>query len=210
MKNKWDYGSYFENYDMSKEIEIGTGIIKAHDIFNPLPEFMKQADVIFCDPPCSQSNIRSFYTKADLLLSSNYERFVVRLFDCIREINPKIVFFEVFQSNKDRFIAEIKDIYPKVKVYDSFYYNNRKNKCWIIQGSYEDFDLGVDDINEDKYIEEICKNVDYECIGDLCMGMGLVGWYSNKHNKRFVGTELNQKRLAVLIESIKTDKKIMK
>ena len=40
------------------------------------------------------------------------------------------------------------------------------------------------------------------------MGQGLVGWYANQAGKRFVGTELNPKRLAVLVESIETNKKL--
>ena len=41
-------------------------------------------------------------------------------------------------------------------------------------------------------------------IGDLCMGRGLVGVNAYKNGKRFVGTELNHKRLAVLLERIVT------
>lgn len=210
MKNNWEYGSFYKKYEMNKEVEIGTGIVKTHDIFYPLPEFMYKADVIFSDPPCSQSNIRTFYTKADLVLPKIYLHFVKRFFECIKEINPKNVFFEVFLSNKDIFYEETKKLYPFVKIYDSYYYNNKNNKCWIIQGSYSDVNLEIDNINESNVIEYICKNIDYECIGDLCMGMGLVGWYSNKYNKPFVGTELNKKRLAVLIESINTNKKLIK
>ncbi len=40
------------------------------------------------------------------------------------------------------------------------------------------------------------------------MGQGLVGWYANQAGKPFVGTELNSKRLAILVESIETNKKL--
>lgn len=62
----WDYKEFYKKYDMNGEIEIGTGKIKVHDIFYPLPNFMKQADFIFSDPPCSLININTFYTKADI------------------------------------------------------------------------------------------------------------------------------------------------
>ena len=39
-------------------------------------------------------------------------------------------------------------------------------------------------------------------LGDFCMGRGLVGYYSNKAGKHFVGTELNKKRLAILLDMI--------
>jgi len=209
MENKWEYRSFYKKYKMDKEIKIGTGVVKVHDIFNPLPKFMQNADVIFTDPPCSQSNIRSFYTKADLELTNDYKLFVNRFFECIKKINPQMVFFEVFKSNKDAFVEKTKSIYKFVKVYDSYYYNNRKNVCWILQGSNVDFDLKINNINEDKFIEHICKTIDFNCIGDLCMGMGLVGFYANKYGKKFVGTELNKKRLACLIEHINQNKVIV-
>ena len=65
MKNDWKYGDYCQKYDMCGEIKIGTGVVKAHDIFESLPQFMKKADVVFSDPPCSRGNLTSFYTKAE-------------------------------------------------------------------------------------------------------------------------------------------------
>jgi uncharacterized protein (DUF2344 family) len=46
------------------------------------------------------------------------------------------------------------------------------------------------------------KNEEYNVIGDLCMGRGLVGLNAYRNGKRFVGTELNHKRLSVLIEKV--------
>ena len=48
----------------------------------------------------------------------------------------------------------------------------------------------------------VCKNEEYDCMGDLCIGQGLVGVNAYKNGKRFVGTELNHKRLAVLLDRI--------
>jgi hypothetical protein len=39
------------------------------------------------------------------------------------------------------------------------------------------------------------------------MGRGLVGFYAHSDGRQFVGTELNYKRLAVLIERVKTGRK---
>ena len=57
-------------------------------------------------------------------------------------------------------------------------------------------------MDEENIIEWICENEEFECIGDLCMGKGLVGINAHKNGKRFVGTELNHKRLSVLLEKI--------
>lgn len=207
--NKWEYGGLYKKYDMSGIIEVGTGKLKVHNIFDPLPDFMKEADCIFCDPPCSKANINSFYTKADRTdYQTDYLPFAERFFECVDEINPTRLFVEVFKSNFEYFIQEIARRFPFVKVYESKYYNNNKNKCWIIQGTQENEIYNFNGLDESKIIAEICNEVPFECIGDLCMGQGLVGSNAYRVRKKFVGTEINKKRLAVLVDSITISEKI--
>ena len=49
--NKWEYGGAYKKHDMEGIIEVGTGEVKVHNIFDKLPDFMRKADCIFCDPP---------------------------------------------------------------------------------------------------------------------------------------------------------------
>lgn len=201
--NNWDYKEFYKKYNMTGVIEIGTGKIKVHDIYNELPSFMYEADTIFSDPPCSLGNINSFYTKADLEKRSEYESFVNRFFKCIALIKPKIVFIEVFKANEDRFIAELQKLFKNLKIYNSTYYHKSDCKCKILVASNDDIiDYPFENVDEQDVIKYICQNTEYNCIGDLCMGKGLVGFYANQVGKKFVGTELNKKRLAVLIERI--------
>ena len=204
VNNRWEYGGAYKKYDMTGIIEVGLGKLKVHDIFDNLPEFMKEADCIFVDPPCSKGNLNSFYTKADSVeYKESYEPFKSRLFCCIDEINPDNLFIEVFKSNKDDFVREVEKRYKYVRIFHSYYYHNKKNKCWIIQGTREKSKLlSIDNLDEEDFIKYVCKNVEYSCIGDLCMGRGLVGYNSFLNNKKFVGTELNEKRLAVLVDKI--------
>lgn len=207
LMSKWEYGGVYKKYNMDGEIKVGNGILKVHNIFEPLPEFMKQADVIFCDPPCSKVNINSFYTKADRTdYQEDYTPFAERFFECIDEIKPKQLFVEVFKSNYDYFLNEMKKRYKHIYVCNSKYYNNNKNKCWIFHGTNDVADMELlkvcEFMDEEKIIEWICANVQFECIGDLCMGRGLVGWNAYRNGKKFVGTELNKKRLAVLVDKI--------
>ena len=100
MNSKYKYGDIFEKYNMDGEIHVGTGTVKVHDIFNPLPDFMKKADIIFCDPPYNKSALSSYYTKADLkgkgpeTFDAFFERFLIkkvtkRYYSC-NDINNKI------------------------------------------------------------------------------------------------------------------------
>lgn len=203
--SSWEYKGFYKKYAMDGEIAIGTGIVQVHDIFNPLPEFMKQATVFFSDPPCSEGNLKSFYTKADLEKENEFFKFAQRLFSVIEEIVPKEVFLEVFASNKEEFAEKLKSLYQDIFIYESFYYHNPKNKCWILHSNNDRKNMSalLNGKDEQDCIEVICANLkDEDIICDPCMGQGLVGFYANKYGKRFVGTELNKKRLAVLLERI--------
>lgn len=190
---------------MSGEINIGNGIVCVHDIFQPIPEFMKQADCMFVDPPCSKGNLKSFYTKNGTYLNNSYEEFNNALFRSIDDIKPKYVFIEVFKSNKDFFEVLLKERYSNVSITQSYYYRDKQKVCWIIQGSNDSLHE-IPYLDEQLVIEHICKEIEFHCIADPCIGRGLVGFYANKYGKKFVGTELNEKRLAVLIDRINNNK----
>lgn len=206
--NKWEYGEAYKNYNMDGIIKAGSGIVKVHNIFDPLPEFMHNADVIFCDPPCSKGNLNTFYTKADRTdYQESYMPFAERFFNCIDEISPDTVFIEVFASNHDYFLEQCKERFEYVKEYHTTYYHKADCKCYIIQASNtSNATYPFDGMDEETVIEYICEKVPFRCIGDLCMGRGLVGFNANKNGRYFVGTELNKKRLAVLLERIKRGK----
>ncbi len=208
--NKFEYRGFYQKYDMTGEIEIGKGVVKVHDIFDALPEFMKQADCLFIDPPCNEGNLKSFYTKADLEKQFSIDAFNNRLFELIDEINPKSLFIETFKSNNEVMWHYLLDRGYVIKEFESYYYGASKNKCWILYASKKDNEFEIPFFDEEKVIEYICKNLDFDCIGDLCMGKGLVGFYANKYNKKFVGTELNKKRLACLLEHINENKIIVR
>ena len=209
--SKFEYRGFYQKYDMTNEINIGTGIVKVHDIFDELPDFILKADCLFIDPPCNEGNLKSFYTKADLEKRETIFKFNKRLFELIDEINPKHLFIEVFKSNFDEIFVKLNERYgTDMTVFESYYYGKSSNKCWIFYASLEDISFDIPLMDEEKVIEHICQNLDFDCIGDLCMGKGLVGFYANKYGKKFVGTELNKKRLACLIEHINQGKIIVR
>lgn len=209
--SKFNYRGFYEKYNMNGEINIGTGTVMIHDIFNKLPEFMKKADCLFIDPPCNNGNLKSFYTKADLVKKNSIDEFNDRLFELINEINPKHLFIETFKSNNETIFNRLNERYgTHIKEFPSYYYGNSKNKCYILYACLEKSEFKIPFIDEEKAIEYVCKNLDFNCIGDLCMGKGLVGFYANKYKKSFVGTELNKKRLACLIEHINKKKIIVR
>lgn len=207
----WDYGGYADKYDMQGEIHIGTGIVQVHDIFKPLPSFMRKADVIFCDPPYNKSALSGYYTKAGIdEKPDSFEAFFYRFVECVDIISPKLLCLEVGLPQTEMYIREFSKLYKNVHQVQSWYYGNKRQKCNILFFSNENFPecvLNMPSMDEEKVIAYLCENLEYLCIGDLCMGKGLVGYYSNKFGKPFVGTELNSKRLAVCCERVVTNER---
>ena len=198
---------FYDKYNMTEIIKLpNKSKVKVCDLILEMPEFMKEADILFIDPPCSQGNLTSFYTKADQQNLNEYIIFYKSLFKRIDEIKPKILFLEVFKNNLFSFLEECRQRYKYIIYYNSLYYNNKKNKCWIIQATNEKLYYSeLENLDEEKIIKWICENIDFDCIGDLCMGKGLVGKYAYLNNKKFVGIELNKKRLAILVDFIRNN-----
>ena len=204
--SKWNYGNAYKRHPIAdNEIVVfdNGSKIKVHDIFNPLPEFMKEADLIFVDPPWNLGNLNSFYTKADRNdYKDSFIPFYKRLFECIAEINPKTCYVEIGKDYLADFIIEMRKIYKQVTFYNSSYYHRKNNMCYVVRGSNKRKKLPLDYMDEEDIIAWVCENEEYDVIGDLCIGRGLVAVGAYKNGKKFVGTELNHKRLSVLIERV--------
>lgn len=204
--SKWNYGDAYLRHPIGPgEVAVvdDDSMVKVHNIFDPLPELMQQADLIFVDPPWNLGNLNSFYTKAERVdYQKSFEMFYRRLFECIGEINPAVCYVEVGKEYLAEFILEMKRLYRSVTFYNSTYYHRQNNLCYVVRGSTKRKRLPLDGMDEEDIIAWICAGEDYDCIGDLCMGLGLVGVHAAKNGKRFVGTELNHKRLSVLLERL--------
>ena len=202
--NDWNYGDAYKRFPIEKGIAVFSdgSKLKVHDIFNHLPSYMLDADLVFVDPPWNQTNISTFYTKANKELEFDFTSFYKRLFVCIRQIDPKICYIEIGKEYLSIFIEELKKIYKYVTFYNSTYYHNKENKCYVIRGANKFKKPSLDGLDEEDIIKWICKNEEYNCIADLCMGRGLVAVNAYQSRKKFVGTELNHKRLSVALESL--------
>lgn len=203
--NNWNYGGAYLQYPIETGIAIvdGKSYLKTHDIFEPLPSFMLQADLLFVDPPWNKGNMKTFYTKAEKMSPQiDFSDFYKRLFACINKINPNICYVEIGKEYLAEFIIEMKKLYRYVTFYNSSYYHTQNNICYVIRGANTTAKPKLDYMDEENIIKWICENEPYHVIGDLCMGRGLVAVNAYKHNKAFVGTELNHKRLSVALERL--------
>lgn len=207
--SNWDYGGTYKDFDMTGKIALANNSwVKACDWTIEMPKFMLQADTLFVDPPWNIGNVRTFYTKADKESPEKFDfiGFTSAFFKRIDEINPRFLFIEMGKEFLAHYLVECGKRYKYVTFYNSTYYGKKENKCYVIHACNEHKRKRykeLEDMDERKIIEWICHNHSYDCIGDLCMGMGLVGQNAFDAGKSFVGTELNPKRLAKLVDYVK-------
>ena len=59
---KWEYGDAYKRYPIKEGPAIfqDGSILQCHDIFNPLPDFMLKADLLFTDSPWNKGKLTSF------------------------------------------------------------------------------------------------------------------------------------------------------
>jgi hypothetical protein len=175
--------------------------VAVHDIFNPLPEFMFKADLLFVDPPWNQGNLTAFYTKADRKDYKDFNAFTAILFERIGEIVPQVCYIEIGNQFVDAWLKRLGGLYPYTQRWPVVYYRKystniiRGSRCGLLDHDYSGMD-------EAQVIAESAKREVYTVMGDPCMGQGLVGLAAFAAGKPFVGTELNKRRLANLLKKI--------
>lgn len=203
----YDYGDAYMRFPCDgKTVIFGDGsCLQPHDIMNPLPDFMSKADILFTDSPWNTGNLRTFYTKAQIVpdFDAQFCTFYKRLFECIGEINPRVAYTEIGKEYLADYITEMRRHYRYVTFYNSSYYHKQTNMCYVVRGASKPArGIAYDYLDEEDIIQRVCSDEDYDCIGDLCMGQGLVAVNAFKAGRKFVGTELNHKRLSVTIERL--------
>lgn len=202
---EWNYGDAYLRHPIAPGQEAvfdNGGRLRVHNLFDPLPAIMRDADLIVVDPPWNKSNLTAFYTKAGRSDYQEFDAFRQRLLACIREIAAPTCYIEMGKDYLGEFLVALKAFYPSVTFYNSSYYHKASNLCYIIRAAQKRRALPLDGMDEEDCIEWICQHEDATCIGDPCMGLGLVAQAAYRHHKRFVGSEINPKRLSAAIERV--------
>jgi len=201
---RYRYGDAWERFPIKSDEVWGLpngSRVAVHDIFEPLPDFMLQADFLFIDPPWNQGNLTSFYTKAERTEHRSFGDFADILFQRISEIAPAVCYIEIGNQSVDNWHERLRQIYQYVERWSVVYY--RKHPTNIIRGSDNGIlDYDYTGMDEARIITESARLENYTIMGDLCMGRGLVGLAAFDARKPFVGTELNKRRLACLLNAL--------
>jgi len=204
---KYKYGNSWEKYSIApgeiwKESQTGS-IVSVADITRTKPDYMLDADMIYCDPPWSQSNVNCFYTKAEITdrYVNSFDEFYEHLFQFIKKIQASVCYLEIGKEYNDTFRKELLKIYPSMQFWGIRYY--KKNPCYLLRAgnlTHQPFDFtGMDDTLTPAKAIALEKP---KCVADPCTGQGLTAIAAYKQGVKFVGTELNERRLAVTIDKV--------
>jgi len=201
----WKYGNSWEKYPMKMgELWVDrktNSKLMVNDLYNGLPVFMKEADLVYCDPPWNKSNINTFYTKAGMEnIRREFTTFTNLLFDSIGLINPKVCYLEIGKQNLERFKTKMSELFKEVQVWGVTYYGNKPS--YLIRGGPTKTSVDFTGMDDEYTPLKVMKVEDFNVVADLCMGRGLIAVSAYKVGKRFVGVELNKRRLANTVEKI--------
>jgi hypothetical protein len=177
------------------------GTVMVNDLYAGLPDFMREADCVFVDPPWNLGNENSFRTKAQIAeRSQSFTAFLDALFAAIDTIGPRTCFIEMGRQNVREVEQRLSHRFAHVHAYRTTYYG--KKPCYVLRGGAGRGLRDYSDMDEIEVIAGICRDEPFNCIADICMGRGEVGVEAFRNGRRFVGTDLNRNRLAVMINRI--------
>lgn len=203
MINKWLYGDSWEKYPIENDqiwIEKNSNSkLMINDILKKIPEYLKEADMIYTDTPWDTGSMNSFFTKAHIKEKHSFDELCDTVYNCIVTINPKICYLEIGKQNINKYKDILNKLYPVVQEWNIVY---KKNPMKLLRGGHniQQYDFtGLDD-NDAPLIA--MKNEEFNCVCDFCMGQGLTAVAAYNLQKKFVGSELNKRRLAVTIDKI--------
>lgn len=182
-------------------IDGGKGCIFAHDVFDDPPRLFDTADYVITDIPYNKSALKSYYTKADMVLDKEFTDFLDRIFEVVYAIGANAFYVETGKQSLKAVYDRMQRIFPNVRVVASKYYN--KYPCYFVFGESTEIVKVQEGIDELDVISEIIRQKDGTVL-DFCLGRGAVSRSAYKHGKNFVGSDLNINRLAVAIEDIAT------
>lgn len=178
---------------------VACGTMMQHDLFDPIPKEYLGADYIVVDPPYNKALLKGFYTKADMELDKDFEAFLDKAFDVVKQTGVEACYMEFGKQGLEGVKERMERLFPYVRVIQSKYYN--KYPCYFVIGETNPIELDAEVKDELKVIDEIISKKDGKVL-DFCNGRGAVSSTAFKHDRNFVCTELNINRLAVAVEKV--------
>lgn len=196
------YGKSWEKYPIEEnEIWVdknSNSMLAVNDITKSLPEFMLAADMIYTDSPWTLGNANMFNSKSGRDYMNHFSEFYNPLLKHIKAIKPAVCFLEIGKQELDTFFSLLAVVYDHVQLWKITYYGDKE--CYLLRGSNECTDIDYSD-NDDEVTPFLAiENEKPKCVADFCTGRGLTALAAHEWNVRFVGTELNKRKLAVCIE----------
>lgn len=199
---KWKYGDSWEKYPIEEgetwQDPTSLSKIAVADLRNELP-FKIKTEMIYMDSPWNKGNVNSFITKAGMdSYINSFESFMDYLFEKINQINSEVCYLEIGKQHKQDFINRLNQLFPVVQDWQIVYY--KKNPCYLLRAGENVLEHDFTGLDDEVTPYRAIMLEQPRSVSDLCTGRGLTLLAAHKHGKKFYGTELNKRRLAVAID----------
>ena len=161
--------------------------------------FRSHVDLLYSDPPWNQGNVNSFVTKAGLkTYIRSFGQFCDSLFARIDLFTPEICYLEIGKENYKQFSTRLKKRFDFVQDWQIRYYN--KHPCYLLRGGPTATETDFTNYDDTKTPTLAIRTDNPGSVADICTGRGLTMIAAHNNYSKFIGTELNQRRLAVAID----------
>lgn len=202
---KYEFGGFYKAWNCMPDSEFVEKKTNSKYVVGSFMEldlgFCNGVDLFYCDPPWNLGNTKTFYNKAGKTYQFDFHAFLGSFFDTLKKIQPKVAYIEMGNQFAADAILRMKQLYPSVQSWTGTYY--RKNPVVYIRGGAADASIDLTGVDDSKSPAVVIDFEKPSSVCDLCVGLGATPRAAFAAGVRFVGSELNHKRLGCAIESIK-------
>lgn len=191
--------------------QAGPHTLACLDLETPLAErfyaSVNRVAMVYSDPPWSTGNAKCFRTKAGLGSDGvTLERLWSRILELmLPRLGQGDLYLEIGSQHRDDVAAWLAHRGRAVtETWPIVYY--RKHPCWLLRSrltprSESGSPEGLDDTKTPAWAVSASTS-DGDLVCDPCTGRGLTAVAAHQSGRRFVGTELHPRRLAVALDRL--------
>lgn len=211
---RWQYGDAGDRYPLEPGAVYSVGdrvILGCGDLEQGAGERLLEASgwtptLVVTDPPWNTGNVNSFRTKAGLADRTQFGVFIRRLIRLIATVDE--VWMEMGKQSQALVTELLLAQGYTVTSYPSTYYD--RHPCLFLHAirpfrPVVRFDHGIPELDETPLtgwiMDHICDPQE-QTVFDPCTGRGLMALEAARVGARFLGLELNPRRLAVTVDRL--------
>ena len=178
--------------------KYGDSAISVLDITESALDCFGDADMIYADAPWGLRNVNFFYNQVKKKRLNNFSDFYNKLFGVVKNVNAEVCYLEIGNEYLHVYTENMRRLYNAVQKWPIKYYGKRD--CWLVRGGQDITPFDFTGFDDSKTPSHAVKIENPQCVLDPCCGKGITGIAALESGARFIGTEINKRKLALFIK----------